>query len=207
MADGEKKGGKAIAVIYYIAVTLAAAAFGFFGYMKLTDTELYLFNSVIGCYTICFGAVLGFTVIRFLTLLKKNGNKFNYPIALMLSAAGIAGACFVNSLAEDIGRSKVKDILEMDETTKIFLCEVSDKEDRSVIDVYRVRDRFVHKIGTIDERLFSVKCIEGDLYSYSFSEDKSLVTIQCQYGVYGDGLYMLNPSFDTGVLNYTFKIG
>ena len=39
MSEEKKKGSKSYETFYYIIMTLAVAGFGFFGYMKLTDTE------------------------------------------------------------------------------------------------------------------------------------------------------------------------
>lgn len=206
MADEKKKGAKAYEFFYYTLMTLAVAAFGFFGYMKLTDTEIYVFDCIIGCYTICFTAALVFLVVRILTLLRKNGKQLSYQFWLMAAACGITAACFVNSIAEDIGKSKVKGVLEINETMNVFLCESTQKSGHTQIDVYRVKGRLACKLGEIDETLFSVKCIEQDMYSYAVSGDESLLTVSCQYGVYGNGMYMLSSTYDTGTLSYTFKL-
>ncbi len=206
MSEEKKKGSKSYETFYYIIMTLAVAGFGFFGYMKLTDTEIYVFDRIIGCYTICFTAALIFLAVRIFTLFKKNGKKLSYQFWLMAVAGGITAACVINSIAEDFGKSKVKGILEINETTKVFLCESTQKNGHTQIDVYRVKGRLARKLGEIDETLFSVRCIEQDMYSYAVSGDESLLTVNCQYGVYGNGMYMLSPTYDTGTLSYTFKL-
>lgn len=207
MADEAKeKGAKAYEAFYYIVMTLAVIGFGFFGYMKLTDTELYIFDHIIGCYTICFTAALVFIAVRWLTLFRKNGKKFNYQLWLMTAACAVAAACFINSVCEDFGKSKVREVVKINATTDVFLCEPTEKDGSTRIDIYRIGGRLVRKLGEIDEKLFSVKCIQDGLYTCTVSDDGSMITVNCEYGVFGDGIHMLNPAYDTGNLSYTFKI-
>lgn len=204
MADDKKKFAKAYDTFYYIFITLAAVGFGFFGYLKLTDTDIYFYDRVINCYTLCFTAAFVFLALRILIVFRRSGNKVSYQLWLMIAAALISGACLINSLAEDFSRSKIMDIIEIDENTDIFLCETGDENTQ--IDIYRVKDRMARKIGEIDETYFSVKCIEQGMYSYEISDDGTFITIYCNYGVYGNGIYMIVPAYDTGTLSYTFQI-
>lgn len=205
MADDKKKFAKAYDAFYYIFITLAVIGFIYFGYMKVFDTEIYFYNRVINCYTLCFTAAFIFLALRILIVFRRSGNKVGYQLLLMIISCGISGVCLINSLAEDFSRSKIMDIIEINETTDVFLCENGD-ETSTKIDIYRVRGRLAKKIGEIDETYFSVKCIEQDMYTYNISEDGSLLTVNCNYGVYGNGVYMIIPAYDTGTLTFTFEI-
>lgn len=203
MADDKKL--KMNDALYYIGITAAAAAFCFFGYMKLTDTELFIFDRIIGCYTICFTAVLSFLVIRVMMIYSKS-KKFAYQTILMIIAAVVAAVCLINSIAEDSRKSKTKDVLNIVEGTDVFLCEDVEKSGHTRIDVYRVRNRLAKKIGEIDERYFSVRCVEEDTYTYNVSDDYSIININCHYGTYGNDMISLNPAFDTGVMTFSFVL-
>lgn len=208
MAEEKKKKdySKLLNLLYCIGMTLAVAGIVFFGYLKLTDTELFIFNRVISCYTVCFAAVMAVLVCRFIYVFIKNGRKFSYQIALQAVAAAIVSVCAVNSTAEDISKSKVNDLVKLNESTSVILCEADGKTGHTRIDVYRRRGRFAKKIGEIDEMLFSVKCIESGAYNCYASDDGDKVIVECSYGTYGDGVYMLVPEYDSGVLTYTFEL-
>lgn len=206
MADDKKKSAKAAKAyetFYYIFITLAVMGFGYFGYLKLTDTDIYFYDRVINCYTLCFAAAFVFLALRVLIVFRKI-NKVSYQLGLMMVACGISGVCLINSVAEDFSRSKVRDIIEINEATDVLLCEVGKENTR--IDVYRVRGRLAKKIGEIDETYFSVKCLEQGMYSCDVSADGSVITVNCNYGVYGNGIYMIIPAYDTGTLSFNFEI-
>lgn len=207
MAEEKKKSdkaAKAYASFYYIFMTLAVMGFGYFGYLKLTDTDIYFYSRVINCYTLCFTAAFIFLALRIFIVFHKNGNKVSYQVWLLIISCMISCICLINSVAEDFSRSRITDTIEINEDTEVLLCETGDESTR--IDIYRVKGGFVKKIGEIDETYFSVKCIEQDLYTCDVSEDGSLITINCNYGVYGNGIYMIAPAYDTGTLSYTFQI-
>ncbi len=205
MADDKKKGAKAYETFYYIAMTLAVAAFAFFGYMKLSDTEIFIFDRLIGCYTICFTVVLVFTVIRIITMYRKK-NKIDYQTGLMIASGVVAATCFINSFAEDCAKSKTKEIVEINETTNVFLCERIEDNGHTKIDVYRVRDRMAKKIGEIDEKPFSTRCVSEGTFKCETSDNGDIITITCNYGEYYDERVMLKPEYDKGYLTYSFAL-
>ncbi|MBR6580046.1 MAG: hypothetical protein IKK66_01980 [Ruminococcus sp.] len=205
MADDKKKGAKAYETFYYIAMTIAVAAFAFFGYMKLSDTEIFIFDRLIGCYTICFTVVLVFTVIRIITMYRKK-NKIDYQTGLMIASGVVAATCFINSFAEDCAKSKTKDVLVVNEATNVFLCERIEDNGHTKIDVYRVRDRMAKKIGEIDERPFSTRCVAEDTYEYVVSDNGDIITITCEYGKYYDEKVALKPEYDKGYLTFSFAL-
>lgn len=204
MADDKKK-LKANDVFYYIGITLAALAFCVFGYMKLADMEIFVFDRIIGCYTICFTAVTAFMLVRIFTMYSKT-KKIDYQTWLMIVACVVSGACLINSVAEDFGKSKVKDGIKINEATMVYICESTQKNGHTKIDVYRVRDRMAKKLGEIDEKPFSVKCVADKKYTYDISENGDIITIHCNYGSYNDERVMLKPGYDQGVLSYPFAL-
>lgn len=184
-------------------MTLAVIAFGFFGYMKLADIELVVLGRLIGCYTICFIVVLGFLIVRIFALYDKL-KKFDYQMGLMVAAAVIGLLCFVNSFAEDMGKSKTKEIVTVNETTEVYLCERMEKNGHTKIDVYRVRDYQAKKIGEIDERPFSARCVSEKAFSHTISENGDIISITCNYGTYTDEKTVLKS--DVGYLTYSFAL-
>lgn len=201
----EKKKSKGYDIAYYTLMTAAIIAFAFFGYMKLADVEIVLFNRIIGCYTICFTVVLVFLIIRIFALYDKI-KKIDYQMGLMISAGIIALLCFINSIAEDFGKSKTKDIITVNETTDVYLCECMEDNGHTKIDVYRVRDRLAKKIGEIDERPFAYRCVADDSYSYSIGENGDIIDITCNYGQYIDERTVLKSGYDSGYLTYSFAL-
>ena len=205
MADDKKKGTKTYEVFYYIFITLAAMAFCFFGYMKLTDTEIFIFNRIIGCYSICFTAVTTFLLIRIFTIYKKT-KKINYQLGLMILAGLVSVICLVNSVAEDCGKSKIKDEVEVNAAVKVYLCESTQKNGHTKIEVYRVRDRLAKKLGEIDEKPFAVRCVADQAYKCIVSDNQDIITINCNYGEYYDERVELKKEYDKGYLSYSFAL-
>lgn len=205
MADDKKKGLKAADIFYYIGITLAAIAFCFFGFMKLADIEIFVFNRIIGCYTICFTAVTAFMLVRIFTMYSKT-KKIDYQTWLMIAACVVSGACLINSIAEDSNKSKVRAEIEVNAATKVFLCESTEKNGHTKIGVYRVRDRMAKKLGEIDEKPFSVRCVADKKYTYDISENGDIITVHCNYGSYNDERVALKPGYDQGVLSYPFAL-
>ncbi|MDE6774720.1 MAG: hypothetical protein K2J37_00195 [Ruminococcus sp.] len=191
--------------LYYIGITLGAAGIAFFGYLKLTDTELFIFSRIISCYTVCLAVVTVVLAYRFIRVFIENEKKFNYMIALQAVVASVALACAVNSMAEDINKSKVNDVVKINERTSIILCEVENKSGHTQIDVYCKRGRFAKKTGEIDEMMFSVKCIESGAYNCYSSDDGNTAVVECFYGIYGNGSILI-PEYDTGMLTYVFDL-
>lgn len=205
MADGGKG---ASSFWYHFGMTLAVIGFGFFVYIKLTDTEFFMLNHIIHCYTICFAAALVFMLGRIGWVFSKSGKKFTYQLWLMSAAGVMIVACFVNNVAEDFGKSKTKKIIDIDETRKVILCEADIEYGHTRIDVYNVKGRFVKKAGEIDEKLFSVKCLAEEKYSYRLEDDNTAIIISCEYGTFGDadGNIVLDPKYTDKTLSYRFEL-
>lgn len=203
MAEENRK--KALDVLYYIGITLAAIAFCFFGYMKLADVELFLFNRIIGCYTICFVAVTFFLLVRIMGGYKKL-KKLDYQLWLMVISCVVSAACLINSVAEDSGKSKTKTEIVVNEATNVYLCESIQKNGHTKITVYRVRDRLVKKLGEIDEKPFTSRCIADNRCTWDISENGDIITIHCNYGKYVDERVELKKEYDTGTLSYPFAL-
>ncbi len=205
MADEKKKGLKAIEVFYYIFITLAVLAFCIFGYMKLADMELLILDRLIGCYTICFTAVTVFMLVRILLMYNK-AKKIGYQMWLMIIACVVSGVCLINSVAEDSSKTKVKGIIKVNDATKVLLCEITQKNGHTKIDVYRVRDRMAKKLGEIDEKPFSVRCVAEKKYDHYLSDNQDIITIVCNYEKYYDEMVELKPEYDKGYLEYSFAL-
>lgn len=210
MAEAGKK-AKVMETFYFILMTLLVCGFGFFGYCKLTDSYIRLFGRLFSCYSLGFFAVLLFFIVRSVMVFVKTGKKMNYRLFLNLSAAVITLFCMINSMAADIKSSGTMDILKLGDKSRVMLCEsVFTDDDGSItevrIDVYGMNGRICRKLGEIDETLFSVRCVETDSYRYYISEDGRQLTLECLYGAYGNGTYMLTPQADTGTLTYIFEI-
>ena len=78
--------------------------------------------------------------------------------------------------------------------------------DCTSIAVYRVNGRIAKKLGVIDEAYFSVECLRDGMYDYFINHEKNTVTIECSYGSFGDGIIQMNPAFETGKIQYVFKL-
>ena len=201
---GENK-SKASNTLYYISITLAALAFCFFGYMKLFDVEVFFLNRIFGCYTICFTAVTAFLFIRIYAIYKVT-KKITYQLWLMIAAAAVSGSCLINSIAEDSGKSKTKIEIIVNDATNVYLCERKISDEHTKIEVYRVRDRLAEKIGEIDEKPFSVRCVADNRCKWDISEDDKTITVHCEYGEYRDEMVNLKPELNDGTLSYSFTI-
>lgn len=77
--------------------------------------------------------------------------------------------------------------------------EKNPKNERTYLDVYRLKGFKAVKIGKIDETRFSNKCLAQDKYTLDYNEETKTVTVACEYGGYGD-------RFDTEVLRYDFYL-
>ncbi|MDE5765406.1 MAG: hypothetical protein K2I00_10710 [Ruminococcus sp.] len=191
--------------LHYVGITSGVAGIAFFSYLKLTDTELFVFNRVMSCYTVCFAIITGVLAYRFVRVFIANEKKFNYVITLQAIVASVILACAVNSLAEDVNKSKINDVIEINENISVVLCEVENKSGHTRIDVYSRRGRFAKKTGEIDEMMFSVKCIESGAYNCYSPDDGNSAVVECFYGIYGNG-NVLSPEYNTGMLTYVFDL-
>lgn len=197
--------------LHCVSVITIVGVLAVFGCLKLSDSSIYVFGIIIDCYT--FGFISAFIILsaKLVFHLKKDEWKFHFNSEMLAGALGIVLVCMINGIAEDAKASKVKDILPVDERTKIVLCEVTEHnnmidDDSSYINVFKVNNNIARKLGIIDEVYFSVKCVEEDMYIYFFDAESETVTIECSYGCFGDGIVMMNPDCETGKIQYVFKL-
>lgn len=182
-----------------------------FGCLKLSDSSLYMFNTIIDCYTFGFISAFIILLIKLVLHLKRDEWKFHFNSEMLAGALGVVLVCMINSVAEDAKASKVRDILPVDERIRIVLCEVTEynnmmNADSSYINVFKVNNNVARKLGVIDEVYFSAKCVEEDMYTYFIDSESGTVTIECSYGWFGDGIVMMNPDYETGKIQYIFSI-
>lgn len=217
MADDKKSVRLSNFLYYFIRIAIALAV-AFFGWLKLADRSIYIFNTVFGCYTFAFVCIFIVMLIYLLNYMKKNNGNFNFTSGFFIAVLSVILICMINSVAGDINNSKVKNILPIGTATEentdvpsVILCEVTKynnmiNENSTYIDVYRVKDRIAKKIGVIDEVYFSVECVKNDMYTYFINTENNTITIECSYGIFGDGIVMMNPAYETGKIQYVFKL-
>lgn len=97
-----------------------------------------------------------------------------------------------------------KENITLSDNTKIFLLEK--KSDRKYIDIYKANFIFAEKLGRIDEYYYSNDCLADDKYTYQYNEDKKILNIICEYGIYGNEFVKRKEEFDTGFDNFEFVI-
>lgn len=217
MAD-DKKSVKFSNSLPYIVKILVASAVCFFGWLKLSGRCIYIFNTVFQCYTFAFFSAFVILLVYLLVFMKKNNGNFNFHSFFLTSVLCVLLVCLVNTASEDFKNSKVKDVLplgtpseEFPDVPSVVLCEVTKfnnmvNADSTYIDVYRVNGRIAKKLGIIDEVYFSVECIKDGLYTYFINHEKNTITIECSYGSFGDGIVQINPAYETGKIQYVFKL-
>ncbi|MDE5569856.1 MAG: hypothetical protein K2J47_04855 [Ruminococcus sp.] len=216
MADDKKSVKLSNTIPYFVRIFIAAAVV-FFSWLKLADRSIYIFNTVFSCYTFAFFSAFTILLIYLLDCMKKNNGNFNFNSGFIIVVLCALLLCLINSGAEDIKNSKVKDVLPVGTVTEenldvpsIVLCEVTEfnnmmNADSTYIDVYRVKGRIAKKLGVIDEVYFSVECIKDNMYTYFINEKNNTITIECSYGFFGDGIVEMNPAYETGKIQYVFK--
>lgn len=217
MADGNKSIKFSNAVPYLVRILIAVMV-AFFGWLKLADRYIYIFDTVFNCYTFAIVGAFAVLLIYLLDYLKKNNGNFNFNSGIITAILCVLLVCMINSTAEDIKNSKVKDVLPIGTVTEenpdvpsVVLCEVTKfnnmiNAESTYIDVYRVNGKIARKLGMIDEVYFSVECIKDGLYKYFINYEKNTITIECSYGVFGDGIVEMNPAYETGKIQYVFKL-
>lgn len=211
MADGNKKKTDPNEVFYYILLVLAVIGLAYFTYLRLNDLSLYFMGSIFCSYTVGFFGAFLFLGIRISALLTRTKGKYNLQLWALTIAAVLVFACGLSSFTIDVRRSKLIDVLTIDEETTVLLSEYTEHDkltdaDRVYLDVYKLSGKTVSKkLGQIDETYFAVRCVETDSYTYTVGED-GVFTLDCQYGSYGGGLFVLAPYADTGHLTYDFKL-
>lgn len=217
MAD-DKKSAKFGNTAPYLIRILIAVTVAFFGWLKLSDRCIYIFGTIFQCYTFAFVSAFAILLVYLLNYLKKKNGNFNFHSGFITTILCVLIICAVNSTAEDIKDSKVKDVLPIGATTEeipdvpsVVLCEITEfnnmmNDDSTYIDVYRVNGRIAKKLGTIDEVYFSVECIKDGLYTCFINQEKNIITIECTYGYFGDGIVEINPAYETGKIQYVFKL-
>lgn len=214
----DKKSAKFANAVPYLVKILIAAAVAFFGWLKLADRYIYIFDTVFKCYTFAFFSAFTILLVYLLNYMKKNNGNFNFNSGVITAILCVLLVCLVNSGAEDIKNSKVKDVLPIGAVTEentdvpaVVLCEVTQfnkmlNDYSTYIDVYRVKGRLARKLGVIDEVYFSVECVKDGLYDYFINYERNTVTIECSYGSFGDGIIEMNPAYETGKIQYVFKL-
>lgn len=210
MAEKGKSNVKASAVIYYALLTAALIGLIIFVYLRIMGGSLFLFGYVFGPYALMFAIVTAVLVLRFGSLLKSSGGKITYHSSLAAAAAVLSLVCLVYTGAEDVRFSKTVDMLVLNDGRNVLLTEHSERsehtgKDNTYIDVYLLYGRMAQKLGRIDETCFSNKCIESDLYAYSVGVD-DVITIECEYGSFGDGIVALEPNYGSTTIKYDFKL-
>lgn len=217
MAD-DKKSVKFGNTVPYLIRILIAVIVAFFGWLKLADRCIYIFDTVFQCYTFAFFSAFAILLVYLLNYLKKNNGNFSFHSGFITAILCVLLVCMINSGAEDIKNSKVKDVLPIGSATEqipdvpsVVLCEITKfnnmmNADSTYIDVYRVNGRIAKKLGTIDEVYFSVECIKDGLYTYFINHERNTITIECSYGFFGDGIIEINPAYETGKIQYIFKL-
>lgn len=217
MADGNNSVKFKDTVPYLVKIIIAVCT-AFFGWLKLADRYIYIFGTVFSCYTFAVVSASVIILVYLVSYIKKNNGNFNFNSGFFTAVLCVLLVCAVNCTAEDVKNSKVKDVIpigtvtaEDDNAPSVVLCEVtafnSTMNDFSTfINVYHVKDRIARKIGVIDEVYFSVECIKDGLYDYFINYEKNTVTIECSYGYFGDGIIEINPAYETGKIQYVFKL-
>lgn len=215
MAD-KKKSRKFSKIVPVFVRLLIAFALAFFAWLKLADRYVYIFNTVFNCYTFAFFCSFAFLLVYLLKYIKKNDGNFDLNSGFITLLLCILLVCLVNNGAKDIKNSKVNDIFPIGSATdenpaSVLLCEITEfnsmlNADCTSIAVYRVNGRIAKKLGVIDEAYFSVECLRDGMYDYFINHEKNTVTIECSYGSFGDGIIQMNPAFETGKIQYVFKL-
>ena len=190
-----KSGTKLSTVLYFACLTIAVMALVFFLYLILVDGGLFLFGYVFSPYTLAFAVIAAV---------------FTHG---MLAAAGAVIALVVALYGgvKDVRHSKTADMLVMSGGRNALLTEYTEKngtagKENTFIDVHILYGRVAIKLGNIDETYFSNKCVEKDLYAYSLNESDNVLTIECEYGDFGDGIVAIDPSHGTSTIKYDFKL-
>ncbi len=217
MADGNKSIKFSNAVPYLVKILIAVCT-AFFGWLKLADRYIYIFGTVFNCYTFAVVSAFVILLVYLISYIRKNNGNFNFNSGFFTAVLCVLLVCAVNCTAEDVKKSKVKDVLPIGTITEddndvpsVLLCEVTEfnstmNENSTYIDVYHVNGRIARKIGVIDEVYFSVECVKDGLYNYFINYEKNTITIECSYGSFGDGVVEINPVYETGKIQYVFKL-
>ncbi|MCM1133368.1 MAG: hypothetical protein NC340_07840 [Ruminococcus flavefaciens] len=217
MADGNKSIKLEKAVPYLVKLLIVVLVV-VFGWLKLSGRCIFIFGTLISGYTFAFVSAFAVLLAYLLSYMKKNNGNFDFTSGFYIAVLSVILICMVNSFAEDRNNSKVKDVLpiavateEDSDVPSVMLCEVTKYNNivngnSTYIDVYRVNGRIAKKLGVIDEVYFSVECIKNDMYTYFINYEKNTITIECSYGTFGDGIVMMNPAYDTGKIQYIFKL-
>ena len=72
--------------------------------------------------------------------------------------------------------------------------------------MYKITGIFAKKLGEIDETYYSIKALEEGKLVCTYSDDASVLMIECGYGTFGNDRVQLTPEYDTGTLKYEFKL-
>lgn len=217
MADGNKSIKFSNAGPYLVKIIIAVCV-AIFGWLKMADRYIYIFGTVFNCYTFAVVCAFFILLVYLVGYIKKNNGNFNFNSGFFTAILCILLVCAVNCTVEDVKKSKIKDVLPISAVTEndadvpsVVLCEVTEfnstvNDYSTYINIYRVKGRIARKIGVIDEVYFSAECIKDGLYNYFINYEKNTIMIECFYGYFGDGIVEINPAYETGKIQYVFKL-
>ncbi|MBQ1463866.1 MAG: hypothetical protein IIZ18_03560 [Ruminococcus sp.] len=169
---------------------------------KLISSESFTWASVL----IMCAVVLTYSGMR-----RKDGTVKKAPFVVAVILMVLTAFPFISGLVSDLKETSVSENTVIDADTDALLTEVTSHDkasskDLTHINVYKITGIFAKKLGEIDETYYSVKSLEEGKLVCTYSDDASVLMVECGYGTFGNERVQLTPEYDTGTLKYEFKL-
>lgn len=205
-------------MIIFICVILGIEFF--YGFLYFSEKELFVFGYVFDEYVVNFTAFLCWFVSYLLIHIhgKRTGvsnlKKSSFITLLSLCAVMIGASVWgvVYNVSEAFDECRVSQRVTLSDGNELLLTEeithssINKDYELKYLNVYQLDGITAKRIGRVDETEFSNSCLEQGKYSYEYDENNRLLTVTCEYGIYGDENIHLKEEYDTGFLTYDFTL-
>ena len=180
---------------------------------KYMGISMLVAGKLLSCDSFTWASVMIMcaVVLTYSGMRRKDGTVKKAPFVVAVILMVLTAFPFISGLVSDLKETSVSENTVVDADTDALLTEVtshdtaSDKE-HTHINVYKITGIFAKKLGEIDETYYSIKALEEGKLVCTYSDDASVLMIECGYGTFGNDRVQLTPEYDTGTLKYEFKL-
>lgn len=177
-------------ILDIMVLVILVIILGFFIYLKVIDSELFLFGYVwyVNCILIFFQMVM--FIYYFISWIgqpksKKRTKCMVVCVVFFALEAGLLAWYSYEEINEKTDREQFvlsdgNEILLSERITHSTIGET--RFEYTYMDVYQINGIAAKKLGRIDETYFSNKCLLQDKYSYEYDEAGKKLTVICEHG-------------------------
>ena len=173
-----------------IVFVILVIILGFFIYLTITDSELFLFGYVwkindIGNFFNMISAAVVFMEWKGQPKSAKRRNVMILCAVLFIFEIGLISWSAYDNINEKVDRERLilSDGKEVMLSERIDYSKLSEgKLEFTYMDVYQINGIAAKNLGKINESYFSNKCLLQDKYTYEYDEASKKLTVICEHG-------------------------